>query len=494
MQTLIKGAQVLTLEGPDGFLPRFLDIRVDGDRITEVGPNLSVPDGATLQDATGKLALPGLVNAHLHSSEMFFRGRYERMVLETWLNYAYPFFGSDPIGLRLLYLRSMLVAIESIRSGVTMISDDFFDPPRHDLERLGTVFKAYGDIGIRANVSSGLMNLPYLDTIAFGREVVPPDVQARLEFPLLTAKTYVDYCDEVFRHLHGSHDGRLRFMLAPSGPQRCTPDLMLACRDMARAHRVPYHTHVLETRVQAVTGARMFGGSLVKYMDDLGLLGPEVLMAHAVWVTDDDIARLGAARVSVSYNAIANLKLGSGICPVRKLLDAGVNVALGTDGASSNDTMRIFDVMRVAPLAQALQNHDPATWLTAQEVMAAATIGGAKAALLGQDTGTITSSKKADLTFVDLSIGTAFTPLSNPVHQLVYCENGSSVADVMVDGVFVLKSGKLTRIDEAAILEEIKEAMAEFLDIHRQTEDANAGLIPYFEEITRRCALETVRE
>lgn len=484
---LLRGGQVLTLHGQAGGTARQLDILVEGDRITSLGPNLAVPDGATVFDARGKLIIPGLVNAHLHSSEMFFRGRYERMGLETWLNYAYPFFAAKPIALRLLYLRSMLVAIESLRGGVTMISDDFFDPPRHDIERLATVFQAYGDAGIRANVSSGLMNLPYLDTLAFGRDVVPPDVQRQLEFPLLSADDYVAYCAEVFRHLHGHHNGRLRFMLAPSGPQRCTPDLMLACRDMAKVHGVPYHTHVLETRVQAVTGQRHFGGSLVKYMDDLGLLGPEVLMAHAVWITDDDIERMTAAGVSVSYNAIANLKLGSGLCPVRKLLKAGVNVALGTDGASSNDTMRIFDVMRVAVLAQSLQGDAPETWPSAEEVIIAATIGGAKAALLDHETGSLSPGKKADLTFLDLTAGTSFTPLSDVARQLVYCENGSSVTDVMIDGAFVLRAGRLTRIDEAAVLEEIRALMPGFLAEHAEVEKANTSLLPYFEELRRRC-------
>ena len=208
--------------------------------------------------------MPGLVNAHPHASEMPFRGRYERLVLETWLNQAYLFFAAEPVSLRLLYLRTMLVAIESVRNGETMISDDLFDPPRHDIERLGTVFQAYGDIGLRANVSFGLMNLPYLDTLAFGREVEPPEVQARLDFPLMTAAACVRYCDEVLRHLHGQHGRRLCFMLAPSGPQRCSPDLVLACRDMSQAHGVPCHTHVLETRVQDVTGELLFGGSLVR--------------------------------------------------------------------------------------------------------------------------------------------------------------------------------------------------------------------------------------
>src|SRR5690606_2498440 len=137
-----------------------------------------------------------------------------------------------------------------------------------------------------------------------------------------------------------------------------------------------------------------------------------------------DIRRMGAAGVSVSYNAIANLKLGSGLCPVRKLLDAGVNVALGTDGASSNDTMRLIDVMRVAALVQPLHGDPAEAWPSAAEVVTAATIGGARAACLGDDLGIIAAGRKADLTVLDLARTTAFTPLSDAIRQLVFCENG----------------------------------------------------------------------
>ena len=154
-------------------------------------------------------------------------------------------------------------------------------------------------------------------------------------------------------------------------------------------------------------------------MDDLGLLHPGVLMAHAVWITDDDIARTGAAGVSVSCNATSKLKFGSGLCPVRKLPAAGVNVGPGTDGAASNDTMCEFDVMRVAQLAQTLNGPAPDAWLLVGEVLTAATIGGARTTLLGHKTGLVACGKKADRTFLGTRHATSFTPWSDPVRQLV---------------------------------------------------------------------------
>jgi cytosine/adenosine deaminase-related metal-dependent hydrolase len=194
------------------------------------------------------------------------------MPLEIWLLYAYPLLMNDPIGERLLYLRSLLLAMESLRNGVTTFCDDFFDPPRHDLDRLATVFRAYEDAGIRANVSSAVMNVHTLDALPFAREVMPPELQARLDFgPPMTAGAYMDYCRSAFSSLHGKA-GRLNFMIAPSAPQRCTPDLMAACMDLAVARHVPFHTHILETKTQAVTGPVLHGKSLIAYMHDLGLL------------------------------------------------------------------------------------------------------------------------------------------------------------------------------------------------------------------------------
>lgn len=484
---LIRGADVLTMATGEEVQPRRADVLVENGRITGLGEGLVAPARAQVVEAAGRVVMPGLVNAHLHSSEMFLRGRYQRMPLESWLCWSYPFLGSEPPDLEMLRLRSLLVAIESLRSGVTMISDDFFDPPAHDLDRLGTVFRAYDEAGIRANISSGLMNLPYLDTLAHARDVFPAEIQAQFDFPRIEAAEYAAFCDEVFRSLHASGNGRLRYMLAPSGPQRCSIELMQACSELARKWQVPFHTHMLETRTQAVTAEMLFGGSLVNFMRELGLLGPEVLMAHAVWVGETDIEMMGEAGVSVSWNALANLKLGSGLAPVRRLLDAGVNLALGTDGASSNDTVRLFDVIRVAGLVSTATCNGPEFGLTSDEVLQAATTGGAKAAMLEKTAGSLEIGKQADLIILDPSLGTAFTPVSDIARQLVYSENGSSVESVMVDGNFVIRDGRFTNLDEGAVLAEIRERLPGFLCRHKQVEAQNALLIPLFNEVVRRC-------
>jgi 5-methylthioadenosine/S-adenosylhomocysteine deaminase len=487
--TLFRGAAILAMDASHGTINFNADILVANGRFAAIGPGLAAPNGARVIDAAGKLIMPGLVNAHMHSSEMLLRGRYERMPLEIWLLYAYPFMMDDPIGLRLLFLRSQLLAIESIRAGVTTVCDDFFDPPRHDLERLATVFRAYGEAGLRANVSAGTMNVPPLDAVPGGYELFPEHLQALLDFgPPLGFATYRTFAEQAFATLHQTFDGRLRFMLAPSAPQRCSADFYRGCYDIALERGVPFHTHVLETRVQAATGPDLFGESLIAYMARLGVLGHNTTIAHSVWVSDSDMALMGEAGVSVAHNVVSNLKLGSGVAPVRRLLDAGVTVALGTDGVSSNDTASVWDLMRVAGLVHAAPGPDPSQWLDASDILRMATIDGAKSAMLETSTGSIEVGKSADLLLLDLAT-VSFTPLNDVARQLVYAENGRSLELVMIDGRIVLEQGRVTTLDEQAVLGELRELLPPYLAHHSELEARNRVFEPYFSEIHRRAAV-----
>ncbi len=484
-QILIRNATIVAMDRGHGTTPFAGDVLVEGGTIKAIGEALVAGPDARIIDGRGKLVMPGLVNAHTHSSETFLRGRYERMPLEIWLLYAYPLLMNDAIGERLLYLRSLLLAMESLRTGVTTFCDDFFDPPRHDLDRLATVFRAYDDAGIRANVSSAVMNVHTLDALPFAREVMPAELQALLDFgPPMTASAYIDYCRSAFSSLHGK-SGRLNFMIAPSAPQRCSPDLMAACMDLAVEKHVPFHTHILETKTQAVTGHRLHGKSLIAYMHDLGLLKRNTTIAHSVWVSDEDMRLMGDAGVSVAHNAVSNLKLGAGIAPVRRLLDAGVTVGLGTDGVSSNDTSRIFDVMRVAGLVHSAAGPDYEGWLAADEILAMATIGGAKTAMLEEATGSLEVGKAADLLILDLR-SYPFMPLNDVAKHLVYSENGSSIETVMVAGRIVMENRRVTTVDEQAIFDEIAELVPAYLAEHAELERRNRIFEPVMADIHRR--------
>ncbi len=486
MSTLIEGATLIAMDGAHGAEPFTGDILFGPDGIEAIGPGIVPKDGDDVIDGRGKLVMPGLVNSHLHSNEALYKGRYDNMPLEVWMLYAYPILAARPLPPRLIYLRSMLVAMESLRTGVTCITDDLYESPKSELSLMGAVVDAYDDVGIRATVSAHVVNRNFLDTIPFSRDYVPQDLQDEIGriTPMSTGE-YIAFVTEAHARFQG-RSGRIGTMLAPSAPQRCTVDLMQAANELARDWGVPFHTHIVETKVQGVTGPQFYGKSLMAYMDDLGLLNPWTTIAHSIWVSDDDIARMGRAGVSVAHNAISNQKLGAGSAPVRKLLDAGVHIGLGSDGISSNDTPRIFDVMKAAGLMHKVNNPDWTRWLTAAEVLHAGTIGGARTALLQDETGSLEVGKKADLLVIDMETAN-FVPLHDIRNHLVYCENGSSITQVYVGGELVCEDGRLTKVDEKALLAELRAMMPEFVAYTKGVEAANRQLEPAFTKVVHRC-------
>jgi 5-methylthioadenosine/S-adenosylhomocysteine deaminase len=490
MRLLFRNATLLSMDKIHGATPFTGDLLVEGDRISAIGTELPLPPETRVIEASGKLLMPGLVNAHLHSSETFFKGRYQGTPLEIWMLYSYPILMKDPISERLLYLRSLLTAMESLKAGVTTLVDDFFDPPGFEAGRLKLVYDAYDHAGIRANVSHCVIDKHVFDTMPYLREIMPADLQAEVDGPSITTADYMAYCRDIFASQHG-RAGRLGFMVSASAPQRCSVELMQACVALAQDKGVPYHTHVLETKTQAVTGPEFYGRSLIRYMHDLGLLTPNTTIAHSIWVGDDDMALMGAAGCSVAHNAVSNLKLGSGIAPVRRLLDAGVHVGLGTDGLSSNDTARIFDVMRFAALLHDIAAPDTDGWMTAAEVLRSATIEGARTAMLDEVTGSLEIGKRADLIMLDIS-GYDYMPMNRLDHHLVYCENGSNIRMVVVNGEITVEDGRLLTVDEAEIFAELRAILPAYMSEHAELEKLNARFEPYMREMYRRATIQDI--
>ncbi len=485
--TLIRNADLLPMAGPQGTQPLRVDLLVRDGQIAAIGTALPAPVGCEVIDGRGKLVMPGLINAHTHSSETFFKGRYEGMHLETWLLYAYTYLGGSPVGERLLYLRTLALALQSLRCGVTTLCDDFFDPMAHNLDRISLVFQAYADAGIRANVSNAVLNTPVLDSTPFGHSTFPAHLAAQLRFGApITPAEYASFCSAVFAQWHGSAQGRLRFSITPSAPQRCTTDMLQTCHALAVQYGVPLHTHLLETRVQAVAGQMFYGKTLLAHMHDIGILDRHTTLAHAIWLTHDDIERMGSAQCTVVHNPLSNLKLGSGRAPVRQLMRAGVPLGLGTDGLSSNDSARVFDLMRFAALMHNGPDAAAQDWPQAAEVLKMATIDGARTAMLDGVTGSLEVGKAADLLMLDLN-NDNFRPLNDIAKQLVYCEDGSSVELVMVAGEIVCRHGNLLTVDEAAVWTEIRELLPAYLQDHARWEQTNQIFEPYFTEIIARC-------
>jgi 5-methylthioadenosine/S-adenosylhomocysteine deaminase len=291
------------------------------------------------------------------------------------------------------------------------------------------------------------------------------------------------------KEFHGNANGRLRYVVAPSGPQRCTEELLESVADFSRSFQVPFHIHILETRVQRITGTRLYGRSLIRLMADLDALHERTSIAHAIWIDEDDIELIASSGASVAHNPVCNLRIGSGVAPLRAMLKAGVNVALGTDGISSNDSCRLCDVMKTAGIVHTLTTDDYQQWPTASEILWAATRGGARAVGLEDQIGSIEPGKKADLVALDLCTS-AFVPVNDLRNQLVYAENGSSVRLVMVDGETVVKDGQCTKIDERKVLHHAREVLGEYLERHALVEEDARELEPYLRAVYERCCGE----
>jgi cytosine/adenosine deaminase-related metal-dependent hydrolase len=484
MSILIQNATVIAMDDAHGATPFPADIRVEKDRIAEVGPGLE-PGDAEVIDARRRLVIPGLVNSHFHSNQNFLRGRYPSRPLELMMLYAYPFDPTISVSPELVRLRTLAVAIESLKSGVTCLLDDCCELPSQDLEQLGALFGAYEDAGVRANCSGHVINKPFAETLPYAERFVPDELAelwAAATPP--TAASFLEYAEEAVSRFHGR--GRMRFVIAPSGPQRCTEELLGGAADFAVRHQTAFHTHVLETKVQLVTGRELYGESLVQYLHDCGAMNDRLTMAHAIWITEEDIELMVASGCSVAHNPVCNLRIGAGIAPVRQLLTAGVNVALGTDEIDCNDSGRLFDVMKMAGVLHNVADYDYDLWPTAAEVLRAATLGGARSVCLQDEIGSLEVGKKADIVLLDLD-ASPFVPLNDPCVHLVYSENGSSVRDVLVDGEVVVRDGKLTRIDEAAVMAEIALRAPEYIAQRDRWEEVASAFEPHMKALYMHC-------
>jgi 5-methylthioadenosine/S-adenosylhomocysteine deaminase len=490
VRLLIRDATLLTLDAGNRLITEG-HVLVEGERIVLVGEG-PPPSGLAADrvlDGRQRLVLPGLVNCHLHSHENFNRGRLDNLPHNVWMLYARPpLLGATPSPEE-IYLRTMLGCLEMLRAGVTLAIDDVVHVPPTDLAAFDAVVRAYRDAGMRAVVTATTVDRPYHLTLPWAEEVLPPGLQR--EFASRPRSSIGELTDFARRCAERCASGRVRFALSPSAPQRCTPELLEALRDVQRETDVPLIVHVLETQLQVVTGRLFYGRSMVAHLDTLGLLGPRTALVHCVWVDDDDIRRIAGAGATVFHNPSSNLKLGSGVAPTRALLRAGIPVGLGTDGMGSNDCQNLFEEMRLAALVSKISSPHYDEWLTAGEVLRMATRGGLGAVGLAGEVGAIEVDRLADLVLLDLG-GVAFTPRHDVVRQVVYAERGSGVRTVIVGGTIVMEDGAFTTVDEPKLLAEIRAAADRIRADGEPGWSRSRDLEPYFVEIYRRAAREPV--
>jgi guanine deaminase len=478
-RTLLRGATALLGDGLD-FDGRPLDVLVEGGRISAIAPAGTISGADAVIDLGGRLLAPGLVNGHQHSHEHFQRGRTENLPLELWMHLVRTRI-PVPLTPRQIYLRTMIGAIECLRTGCTTIVDDMAVGPSIDRERIDAVMQAYEDAGIRALVGFSMMDRPVIDNFPFVEELVPAELAAELRAAARpAADDYLSLVRELARERH-PHERRVGVLLAPSAPQRCTEPFLMRIRAMADELGLPVITHVQETRLQVVTGQRFYGSPIVEYLDRIGFLKPATSLIHAVWLNPREIDALARSGATAQHNPWSNLTLGSGVQPVRELLDAGVNVSLGSDGSCSTVTVNMLNVVGSAAAVSKLRGDEPGRWLSAREALQAGTLAGGRALGFGEALGSVRVGAIADLVAYRLDTVT-FTPLNDPVRQLVYAERGAGLDFAMVDGEVAMSGGRLARVDEGAILAEIGE---EFRALAARFDEAEASVAPVLEAVER---------
>jgi 5-methylthioadenosine/S-adenosylhomocysteine deaminase len=440
--TILRGGRLLDIAAGT---VEFADLLIENDTVREIGPpGLPAPDGAAVIAADRRLLHPGLVNAHTHGHGNLAKGMGDRWTLELLLTAAPWITGNRTLEDR--YLSTQLGAVEMVIKGCTACYDLSFEWPLPTAEGLACAARAYADVGMRAVLAPMIADRSFFEAIPDLMEALPPALQERaaeLRLPPAAATlagTRAAVAEWRFDRT------QLRPAVAPTIPHHCSDEFIRGCAELAREFEIALHSHVGESKVQAVTGMRRYGMTQTAHLDALGVLGPHFTVAHGVWLDDEDMRRLGAHGASVAHNPGSNMRLGSGLADARAMLTHRVNLGLGTDGANCSDNQNMYEAMRLASFVSKVRGPEWRQWLSTREVALAATEGSARALGFADKIGRLAPGWKADIVMLDLDHPN-WLPLNDPVNQLVHSEDGTAVASVMIAGRMVVDNRRPVGID-----------------------------------------------
>jgi 5-methylthioadenosine/S-adenosylhomocysteine deaminase len=422
---LLTNALVLTMD-PQFTVHRPGAIAVTGDSIVAVGPGALGYQAAETIDCGGRVVMPGLVNAHTHVPMSLLRGLADDLRLDVWLmGYMMPveraFVSPD-----FVRLGTRLGCAEMIRSGVTCFADMYYFED--------AIAEATAAAGMRALCAQTVLRFPTPDATSY-------------EESLARARDFIERWRGHPLIVPGP---------APHAPYTCTPEILRACAELAVEFDVPLHIHLSETAQEVDDSRRLNGMPVVPWVKKHGLFGAKVLAAHCVHVDDGEIRALKNSNAGVAHNPSSNLKLGAGVAPVARMLELGVNVGIGTDGAASNNDLDMFEETRLAALIAKGTSGDP-TAIPARTALAMATRFGASAMHMDHLTGSLEAGKRADLIVLDLDRlhnVPAFGHDANGIYsQIVYASKSSDVVDVMCNGRWLMRNRALLTLDERELRE-----------------------------------------
>jgi 5-methylthioadenosine/S-adenosylhomocysteine deaminase len=432
------------------------DILIEDDTIREIGPpDCPAPEAAVLLSADRRLLHPGLVNAHTHSHGNLSKGMGDCWTLELLLSAAPWLTGHRTAEDK--YLSAQLGAVEMVLKGCTACYDLFFEWPLPTSEGLSLAASAYRDVGMRAVIAPMVADRSFYEAIPGLEAALPGPLRERIgALRLAPATETLAAIREALAHWSFDRDD-VQLAVAPTIPHHCSDAFILGCAGLARDFGVGLHSHVAESKVQAVVGTRLYGRTQTAHLAELGVLGPHFTVAHGVWLDEDDMARLGDHGASVAHNPGSNMRLGSGLADTRAMLDRRVNLGIGTDGASCADNQNMYEALRLASFVSKVQGPNWERWLTTREAALAAMEGSARALGFGDRVGRIAPGYKADIVMLDLDHPN-WLPFNDPVNQLVHCEDGTAVDSVMVGGRLVVANRKVLTVDIARLRDRVAAA------------------------------------
>ena len=428
MSWLIENVSIVPMTESDYCISKGY-IVIEGDRIKAMGEG-SAPPAVYDQilDGSHHLALPGFINAHTHAAMTLFRGYADDLPLMEWLEHKIW-----PLEARLtgeeVYWGTMLALVEMIKSGTTCFADMYFF--------MDEVARAVETAGMRAVLARGMIG------------VGPSSDLAITESRALASRW------------DGAADGRIKIILGPHAPYTCPPEYMHKVIAMAQNMGVGLHIHLAETAGEVADSQRIYGMTPVAHMQSLGLLDHPVIAAHCVHLNPQDIEILAQYNVGVVHNPESNMKLASGVAPVPKMIKAGIKVALGTDGASSNNNLDMLQELRTCALLHKVNTADP-TVIPAYQALQMATTNGAMALGIDKQVGQIAAGKKADLILVKTNEA-HFVPHHDLIANLVYSGQAADVNTVIIDGRIIMQDRILKTIDEKLVLEQAQRAAMELV-------------------------------
>ncbi|HII60501.1 amidohydrolase family protein [Pyrococcus horikoshii] len=411
---LLKGGLILY---DTSYHPTRADILIEGDKIVEVKRNINKAADEVI-DASHSLIIPAFINAHTHSPMVIFRGLAEDVPLMDWLqNYIWP--AERKLKRKEVYWGAKLALLEMVHSGISTFVDMYF--------YMEEVARATLEVGLRGFLGYGMVDLE--------------DEEKR--------RKEIKETEKLHEFITKLNSKLVKFILAPHAPYTCSLDCLKWVAEKSREWDSLVTIHLAETRDEIKIMEEKYGRSPVEVLKEANLLNDKLIAAHGIWLSKKDLEMLASSNVTIAHCPASNMKLGSGIFPMRDAIDEDINVALGTDGAASNNTLDIIREMRLASLLQKVNTLNPAI-VKSEEIFRMATINGAKALKL--KAGIIKEGYIADIAVINLK-RSHLLPLHNPLATLIFSAKAGDIDTLIVSGRVIMLDGEVLTIDEEKVID-----------------------------------------